>query len=278
MKAPCLKSLILSESDLDFVVQQGAPDFKDKAKLKQLIREDEDFRKGVVGSEHLFRTVMRSDDIFLRISPALFFEVLLRRVEKELEQIGHTFERTGNQRVVVFDANAVMDFLRTQSMPYYLADLLSSFTRVEGYVLWVKARKGTWRKVTFSDLDLDSLRRICEAIDEQYRFNLYKRIADVCLFIVGIFPDYALFDSLQIGSGKLKPGFLGWLGRNQDEYEEEGKRFYRLAAEHPAADKLGLSEIFHLLHKHFVTAKKPLNFISEHYLRLKKQGSFECES
>lgn len=38
----------LSERDLDFVVQAAAPDFKDKAQLKTLIKEDSSFRKGLL--------------------------------------------------------------------------------------------------------------------------------------------------------------------------------------------------------------------------------------
>lgn len=32
--------------------------------------------------------------------------------------------------------------------------------------------------------------RFCEAVEEDLRMGLYKRIADISLFILGIFPDF----------------------------------------------------------------------------------------
>jgi hypothetical protein len=31
----------------------------------------------------------------------------------------------------------------------------------------------------------------CEAVKDEHRPGFYKRIADICLFILGIFPGYA---------------------------------------------------------------------------------------
>jgi hypothetical protein len=55
-----------------------------------------------------------------------------------------------------------------------------------------------------------------------------------------------------------------------EDYEKEGRKFYRLAAEHPSARELDLSDIFWTLQEDFPKAKKPLNFIAEHYLRYKR--------
>ena len=64
-----LESLRLSDKDLDFVIQEAAPEFVHKDKLKELIREDEGFRKALVGDEKVFRRVMADEEIILRISP-----------------------------------------------------------------------------------------------------------------------------------------------------------------------------------------------------------------
>jgi len=53
-------------------------------------------------------------------------------------------------------------------------------------------------------------------------------------------------------------------------YEEEGRRFYKLAAEHHAARELSLSRVFWTLHGNFQKARKPLNFIADHYLHYRK--------
>jgi hypothetical protein len=59
------------------------------------------------------------------------------------------------------------------------------------------------------------------------------------------------------GKGRISP----------EEYEMEGQKFYKLAAEHQSAKELGLSNVFWALHGNFLKAKKPLNFIVENYLQ-----------
>lgn len=39
----------------------------------------------------------------MKISPGLYFEILLRRTRKDLEDIGHTIERIGSQKIAIFD-------------------------------------------------------------------------------------------------------------------------------------------------------------------------------
>ena len=81
--------------------------------------------------------------------------------------------------------------MEAPGVPEYLAAMLASFTRVESYVRPVRVRRGVWRKVRYNDMDVDSLLRFCAEADEQQRLRFYKRIADVCLFVTGIFRDYA---------------------------------------------------------------------------------------
>ncbi len=263
----------LSESDLDFVIGEAAPQFRDKERLKQLIREDSDFRKALIGDERVFRRVMSDEDIFLKISPTLFFEILLRRTLKELEKASHTVEKVAGGQVPVFDTKAVVSLLTREEVLDYLTDMLASFTRTESYVIPVRVRKGVWRRIRFSDMDVDALSRLCEVTDEERRFSLYKRIADVCLFILGIFPEYALPEYRYPPLAEVRSAITK--GRKAvQEYEEEGRKFYKLAAEHQLAKALELSEVFWLLHENFNVAKKPLNFISQHYIYSKKRQLF----
>ncbi len=92
-----------SDADLDFVVDLAAPDAQDRDQLIRLLRHDEEFRKALVSDDIVFQHVMDDEEIFLKISPALYFEVLLRRAIKELETATHTMERTGRQNIPVFD-------------------------------------------------------------------------------------------------------------------------------------------------------------------------------
>ena len=115
---------------------------------------------------------------------------------------------------------------------------------------------------------------LCGAVEDEYRFGFYKRIADICLFILGLFPDYAERDYRYPFSGQVRPQIRGKLRISPEDYENEGRKFYKLAAEHPSAKELDLSEVLWALHGNFQKAKKPLNFIANHYLQYKKHKYF----
>jgi len=268
------RNLKLSEGDLNFLTETVSPDVRDKLKLKMIIREDEDFRNTFIGDERVFRRVMDDDEIFVKISPNLFFEILLRKTVNDLEKASYTVERTSTMKIPVFDSRDVVDLLTKRSLLIYLADMLSSFTRIESYAISFKAREGIWHKIRFSDLDIHSLMSFCEVVEDEYRLRFYKRIADICLFVLGLFPDYAERDYRYPFSGHLRPQTPGKVRTGPEDYEKEGRKFYRLAAEHQSAKEMKLSEIFWVLHGNFQTAKKPLNFIAEHYLHYKRHMVF----
>lgn len=114
---------------------------------------------------------------------------------------------------------------------------------------------------------------MCTLVSEEKRLALYKRIGDLCLFVLGIFPGHAPADQ-RYPSGALRPMVSSRVRRGVEEYELEGKRFYRLAGEHPAAKDSELAGLFLLMHENFSVAKKPLMFISQHYLQMGKQTAF----
>lgn len=81
-------------------------------------------------------------------------------------------------------------------------------------------------------MDIESLRLIAEKVSDVYRFRIYKRIADICLFILGIFPDYAEADYRYPLSGQPRPRLPGKPRMAPEEYEDDGRKFYRLGAQH----------------------------------------------
>ena len=269
-----LKSLRLSEKDLDFLVETAHPEATDKLKLKQIIRGDEGFRNTFIGDEKVFRRLMDDEEIFLKISPTLFFEILLRKVASDLKEVSYTVEKTGTGKIPVFDTKDVVGLLTKEPLLLYLSEMLSSFTRIESYAISFQVREGIWEKVRFNDLDIFSLISFSEVVDDEYRFGFYKRIADICLFILGIFPEYAEHDYRYPFSGHLRPQIRGNVRISPEDYEKEGRKFYKLAAEHQAAKELDLFEVFWTLHENFQKAKKPLNFIAEHYLQYKRHKLF----
>jgi hypothetical protein len=264
----------LSDRDLDFLIAAAAPGVRDKPGLKKVIGEDEDFRNASIGDEKVFRRLMDDDRNFLKISSVFFFEILLRHAARELSKLSYTLEKTRSMRIPVFDTRQLVELLNQQSVILYLADMLSSFTRIESYTVSFRIGKGIWKKIRFNDMDIRSLIHFCEAIEDEYRLGLYKRIADICLFVLGIFPDYAERSYRYPLSGEIRPQIAGGSKISPDEYERKGQEFYRLAAGHQAAADLDLADVFRVLHENFQKAKKPLNFIAEYYLKTKRHSLF----
>jgi len=273
-----IPELSLSEKDLDFIVGQAAPNAQHATHLKRLLREDPDFRKALVGDDKVFERVMDDEEIFLKISPTLYFEVLLRKANKQLEVATYTVERSGRKNIPVFDTHDVVRLLSEGEVLLYLAHMLASFTRVHSYTTSVRIRRGIRRRERFNDMDIDSLLRVSANVSEEQRFGFYKRIADVCLFITGIFADYAFFDYQYPRSSQARPLTTARLRRSLEDYEENGKRYYALAERHPTAQLLDLSEVFALLRQNFTSARKPLSFIAAHYLHSQKHSLFLAQT
>ncbi|MDY6916815.1 MAG: hypothetical protein SVP26_02545 [Chloroflexota bacterium] len=265
----------LSDGDILFLIETVEPRLEGKL---DAIKSDPTIVEAMLDHEtgRLFERIMLMGDeaILARISPRLLFEVLLREALRQLESQSYTVERTASQRIAVFDTKDVVEFLTERRMLDYLADMLVSFTRVESFTVPVRVRKGVWRKVRFSDMDVDSLVSLCEAADEGQRFGYYKRIADLCLFILGMFPEYAGLDPDCSPEGEARPALTRRLRRSAADFEEEGRRFYRLAGEDRGARMLDLTGVLWRLHHEFHLAKKPLNYISDNFLQFKKQQLF----
>ena len=278
MTQPAPRVSSLTEADLAFVIEQAAPDAKDARRLGQLVQEDEHFRRAILSDERVFRRVMDDEEVLLKVSPTLYFEVLLRAAQSELEASTHTVERAGRQSIPVFDSAEVADLLGRPGLLEYLADMLASFTRVHSYTVLTRVRRGTRRRIRYNDMDVDSLQRFCAAADESQRLGFYKRIADVCLLITGIFSGHTSFRFDGDATGRRRGGPRRRTRRSLEEYEEEGRRFYLLAEQHPGSTSLDLSPVFGLLRRHFSSARKPLNFIATQYLNSRKQYLFGAET
>jgi hypothetical protein len=267
--------LALSHNDLLFMVETLIPERTDKERLVELIKDDESFVEAMLRDEELFDRVVGDEEILIKISPKLFFAVLLERIRRDLEKETYTVERRHLQRIAVFDSDRVVDLLSRKQIRDYLAEMLASFTRIESFTLPVRVRKGIWRKYRFNDFNVDSLIRYCQAVDEDYRFRFYKRIADVCLFLAGIFPEHIEARYRYPLSGKIRPRVMGQSQRNLEDYEEEGRAFYERAAEHKVARAQNLDGVLSTLSENFTLAEKPLAFMSNHYLWFRKHELFD---
>ena len=72
-------------ADLQFVIEEAGSGSLDPERLKQMVRDDSSFRNVLMSDEKVFnRVVFSEDEELLRISPVLYFDVLLRRALKIL--------------------------------------------------------------------------------------------------------------------------------------------------------------------------------------------------
>jgi hypothetical protein len=261
--------------DLRFVVETLVPERSDPDYVVDLIQEDEALLEAMLQDDRLFQNLMGEDEIFMSVSPRFFFKVLLLRARHDLQQEMYTIERRQSQKVVLFDANRVVNLLSDPALCDYLAAMLASFTRINSATIPIRVRPGIWRRIRVNDLDVDSLVHYAQLLDEEHRFATYQRIGDACLFLSGIFPEYVGASQSYPQSGKPRPRLRISLLHSLEDYEAYGRTFYGLAARHQQAQLQGLGPVLANLSQHFILAEKPLVFLAERYLNLRKQHLFE---
>ena len=68
------------------------------------------------------------------------------------------------------------------------------------------------------------------------------------------------------GDAQILSRFVGQGKRSIHDYEEEGRRYYDLAATYDEAREQGLDQVLSLLAEKFTTARKPLNYLAENFI------------
>ena len=238
----------------------------------------------------MFRAVLGAQDAAagwtVAASPFLVFAALVQQAAAELASMDHVPERTGlRQRVPVFDAPALRDFLSEPARRLFLAELLASFTRVASgrYRVRVGGRMRTRR---FSELDPVRLAGLLDAVPRAERPGVYRRLGDVTLFLTGVFPDYATTRAL----GSLDAGRLlraarlpSWQQERladtpaMDLWEYLGARWYRAARDlAPAATARVL--VAGDVADRFRQARRVLNHLADRYLLAPDRPWFEQPS
>ena len=266
----------LLQRDLRFLVETLMPGYRDKEQAVGLLATDDEMIGRMLDDERLFERVTGEEEILVRISPWLFFTVLLRRARRELEGEAFTVEQRARQKVVLFDADQVTDLLAEEAVLDYLASMLASFIRVESVTVRYRVRQGIWRRYRTSELDVDGMMRVAERVEEPFRFESYRRIGDVCLFLSGMFPEYIEAQHRYPLSGQVRPWARGRICVTREDYEAHGRAFYRMASEHEMARTEGLGEVLATLAERFILAEKPLQFLANRYLQLAKGKLFDA--
>ncbi len=246
---------VFRDEDLSFLVKVLMPGSGDPQRMIRVLREDEEILEGMLADEKVIRRLLEDPLSVLRVSPALFFAILLARVKADLEQQPFTLERSRGITMPLFDATQILQLLGNRELRAYLTEMLVSFVRINTFSTAVRVRQGLWRRIRFSDFDIDSLVRYGSAIDDAQRFPVYKRIADICLFTLGIFSPPTR--------------------RSRDDYIAQGTSFYALASRHREAQVRKLSEVLSTLAEKFTLAAKPLSVMSMRYLEPFKENVFQ---
>jgi hypothetical protein len=263
-----------TRADLRFLVDTLVPKGSDPEHLVDLLQDDEKLLDAMLQDDRLFRQLMEDDEVFVSVSPLFFFKVLLLRARRDLQREIYTIERRNLQKIVLFDANRVVDLLSDPATFEYLATTLASFTRIHSMTIPIRVRQGIWYRLRINDLNVDSLIRYAQMIEEQQRFRIYRRIGDACLFLAGVFPEHIDARQSYPSSSGPRLRMESSLLANFEDYEAHGRAFYRLAAQHPQAQVEGLRRVLETMSEQWILATKPLGFIAQRYLTLRKRHIF----
>jgi hypothetical protein len=207
-------------------------------------------------------------------SPFLTFAVAVHRSAAELASMDHVTERTGpRQRVPLFDAPALRDFLGSPARRLFLAELLASFTRVASGRYRVRGG-GRTRTRRFSELDPVRLAGLLDGVPDPERPGVYRRLGDVSLFLAGVFPDYATLYGVG-PSGVARLMLAAQIPADQRErlatapaielLEQLGARWYRAASTLAPVRTARLDVVADVADR-FRQARRVLNHVADRYL------------
>jgi hypothetical protein len=214
-----------------------------------------------------------ADEPFLRASPFLTFAVAVHRAAEELGASTFTREWVApRQRVPVFDAHVLSDFVGDPLRRLFLVELLASYTHVASGSVWVQTARG-WRRRRFSELDPVRLASLLEVVDERDRPGVYRRLGDLALFLTGVFPDHTALHGLGgvgrsrlLRSGGLTDAEPGREAGGVSVLELLGPRWYRMAVRQVRGPLTGTMRATADMAAHFPDARRILNFVTDRFL------------
>jgi len=247
--------------------EQAAQLRQDPATLERLLADPRVF-DAIFGAE----TLAAREAVLA--SPFLAFAVAVHRAAADLAGAHYVAERSAARlRVPVFDAPELRDFLGSADRRLFLTELLTSFTHVASgrYQVNVGGRTRTRR---FSELDPVRLAGLLDAVPEESRPGIYRRLGDVSLFLSGVFPDYVAsqafgpVDAARLLRAARVPGpEREKLAATPDLelLEHLGTRWYRSALALAPVRTSRLSVVAEVADR-FRQARRVLNHVADRYL------------
>ena len=254
---------ILSDSDLEFIVETVTPDARDRARVATLVRDKPDILDAMIGDPRLVQRILDDEEAIVHVSPRLLFTILLRKTRRDLDDQPYINEIGDRGEVIpIFESSRVADLLDDEPPRDYLADMMSSFARTHSTVFY-SLERGRLRKRRFSSMDMDDMIYAARHADPAERPDYYRRIADLALFTTGVFPH-------QVVRNPRRRRFAH--RRTLADYEREGSAFYGLAARELDVPELG--GVLSTLSEKFTLARRALNHLSERYIRSRSERYF----
>lgn len=264
-------------TDLRFVVDALVPERHDPEHLVNLLQEDDTLLRAMLEDERLFHRLMAEDDTADGVSPLFLFRVLLLRARRDMErELGICQQRSIEQGALA-DAHRILALLERDDVREYLAWLLATFTRTETETIPVRERTGALRQVRIHDLDIDRLLLYGRVVEPEHRFEIYRRIADACLFLTGILPEHVEAHRFYPVAPEPRYRLVSTALSSLEDLEGYGRTFYRMAAQHPKAQQHALTDVLSTLAEEFVLAEKPLAFIAQRYLARHRHNLFPIQ-
>lgn len=231
----------------------------------------------VLGSPELEQAVFGADagdGVALGLSPFLAFAVAVHHTAADLESATFVEERWAPRlRVPVFDTAALRDLVSTPERRFFLVELLASYTRVSSGVTWTRTTRG-WRRRRFSELDPARLAEMLDVVQPIERPGIYRRLGDLALFMLGVFPDHRP----PLGPGAGTERLLRISGVAPDRAPDLdpdallallGARWYGAAVASATAagqPATGTFAVVGYMGAHFRDARRVLNAVTDRYL------------
>jgi hypothetical protein len=215
----------------------------------------------------------RPAGVTVGVSPFLTFATAVHRTAVRLETVSFVEERWAPRvRVPVFDVVALRALLSDPLRRWFLVELLASYTRVSSGATWTRTPRG-WRRRRFSELDPVCLAEQLHSVGPSEKPGVYRRLGDLALFLLGVFPDHPPSFGGPSGDRLLRLSGLG--ARDAGDRDGQvlleflGSRWYaaaEAAARAAGTPVTGSLAVAGHMGEHFAEARRVLNAVTDRYL------------
>lgn len=262
----------LAGPDLEMLAAlEGAPSRPER--LRSLLDESPGRIEDLLADPELYELIYESSEtgVIAGLTPLFAFAVLVHRTMRDLTDASYVPEWVGaGERLPVFDAPSLREFIDDITRRYLMAEFLGSFTRVASGAMWVRTERG-YKRRRYSELDPLGLAEMVESLPTAQRTGGYKRLGDVALFLTGVFPDHTARHPMSEMSQARLARIAGVEVEDAGELEymrfleKLGRTWYERAASQPMVPS-GLHETLEDLASNFTLARRFLNYLADRYL------------